>query len=294
MSAQTSPALASAKPTVSARPARRRRGGEQPRWLWVWLGIVYLYIFVPIIVVVVYSFNSRSSVAVFGQPSLRWYSTLFHDTSIRSSLYFSIEIAAIVTVLSTVIGVGAALGLDRGSPLLARPTEAMVLLRIMSPEITGAIAFLLLFTEIGLPLGGLTMTVAHVCFCVVYVTVIVRSRLRTLDPAVEEAAEDLGATHLASLRLVVLPQLRPAILASAVLVFLLSFDDFATSYFTIGAGTQPLPVRIYSMIRFGVSPEINALGTLITLVTVVVGAAATFGYARVQSRQRQALKDRLG
>ncbi len=162
-----------------------------------------------------------------------------------------------------------------------------MLLRIMSPEITGAIAFLLLFTAIGLPLGGLAMTIAHVAFCIAYVTVIVRSRLRTLDPALEEAAEDLGATHRQSLRLIVLPQLRPAILTSAVLVFLLSFDDFVTSYFTIGVGTQPLPVRIYSMIRFGVSPEINALGTLITLVTVIIASVAVLGYSRVQARQRR-------
>jgi ABC-type spermidine/putrescine transport system permease subunit II len=288
MSVRTAPARTVPDRMPSGQePRSRRTFRERPRWLWVWLGIVYLYVFVPIGVVVVYSFNSRSSVAVFGHPSLRWYITLFHDSSIRSSLYFSLWIAGIVTALSAVVGVGAALGLDRGSAPLARPTEAMVLLRIMSPEITGAIAFLLLFTSIGLPLGGLAMTIAHVAFCVVYVAVIVRSRLRTLDPALEEAAEDLGATHLASLRLVVLPHLRPAILASATLVFLLSFDDFVTSYFTIGAGTQPLPVRIYSMIRFGVSPEINALGTMITLVTVIVGAAVMLGYGRVQSRQRR-------
>ena len=136
-----------------------------------------------------------------------------------------------------------------------------MLLPLITPEIVTAVGLLLLFGQVKMELSTQTIILGHITFSISYVTVIVRARLSLLNREVEEAAMDLGATELGALRLVTLPALYPAIAASALLVFVLSFDDFVTSVFTSGAGTSPLPVRIYSLLRVGVSPEINAVGT---------------------------------
>jgi spermidine/putrescine transport system permease protein/putrescine transport system permease protein len=156
-----------------------------------------------------------------------------------------------------------------------------MLLNLVSPEIATAIALLLLFTGVGLRLGSDTIALGHITFSIAYVTVIVRARLLGIGHELEEGAMDLGATELQSLRLVVLPLMWPAILGSAMLVFLLSFDDFVTSFFTAGVGTPPLPLLIYGMIRFGVTPEINAIGTLMMATTILVGVG---GIALIQFR----------
>jgi spermidine/putrescine transport system permease protein/putrescine transport system permease protein len=148
-----------------------------------------------------------------------------------------------------------------------------MLLPLITPEIVTAVGLLLLFGRAGMTLSLKTIILGHITFSISYVTVIVRARLSLLNREVEEAAMDLGATELAALRLVTLPALYPAIAASALLVFVLSFDDFVTSVFTSGAGTSPLPVRIYSLLRVGVSPEINAVGTTMIAITLVIGLA---------------------
>jgi spermidine/putrescine transport system permease protein len=141
---------------------------------------------------------------------------------------------------------------------------------LLNPEIATAVGLLLFFTQFGLTLSPTTITIAHITWAIPYVALIVRSRIVGLDPEIEDAAKDLGATELGALRLVVLPVLWPAIIAAGLLVFIMSFDDFVTSYFTSGAGVPPLPVAIYSMIKHGVSPEINAVGTLMMTFSVGV------------------------
>jgi spermidine/putrescine transport system permease protein/putrescine transport system permease protein len=145
-----------------------------------------------------------------------------------------------------------------------------MLVPLVTPEIVTGISALLLFSQLGVPLSLKTVIIAQITFSISYVTIVVRARMASIGTEVEEAAMDLGATELGALRLVTLPALYPAIAASALLVFVLSFDDFVTSVFVSGAGTSPLPVRIYSLLRVGVSPEINAVGTTMIAITLLI------------------------
>jgi spermidine/putrescine transport system permease protein len=253
------------------RQARSRAGFDRPRFLLVVTGSTTLFLFAPILVVVVYSFNSVKSLATLHGLSLQWYRFLAHDSAALDSVRTSLEIALVTTLVATSIGVLLAIGLTRARPALSKATEATMLLNLVSPEIATAVALLLLFTGIGLQLGSATIALGHITFSIAYVTVIVRARLLGIGRELEEGAMDLGATELQGLRLVILPLLWPAIAGAAMLVFLLSFDDFVTSFFTSGVGTPPLPLLIYGMIRFGVTPEINAIGTLMMAVTIVLG-----------------------
>lgn len=247
---------------------RRPRQFDRPRFLVLFTGLVFLYLFVPIAVVVLFSFNSARSLQVFRGVSLRWYRTFLSDSEIVASLIASVEIALATVVVATVLGTLLAFALVRARSRWNQPANVLMLLPLVTPEIVTAVAALLLFTQLGLTLSMKTIVIAHITFSISYVTVIVRGRLSALNPEAEEAAMDLGATDLQALRLVTLPALWPAILASGLLVFVLSFDDFVTSFYTTGSGTPPLPVRIYSMIRYSVSPEINAIGTLMMVITL--------------------------
>jgi spermidine/putrescine transport system permease protein/putrescine transport system permease protein len=245
------------------------RAFDRPRVLWLVTGLVYLFLFAPIVVVVLFSFNSEKSLQVFGGFSLRWYRTFLEDESLRESLFASIEIAAITTVVATVLGTGLALGMTRSHTRLGRATGVLLVIPLVTPEIVAGVSAFLLFAQVGIALSLTTIVLAHITFSISYVTVVVRGRLATLGTEIEEAALDLGATPWQAVRLVTLPALWPAILAAAMLVFALSFDDFVLSFFTTGESPQPLPVRIYSALRFGISPTINAIGTLMMVVSAL-------------------------
>ena len=254
-------------------PPRRRAGFDRPRFLWVLYGSMCLYLFVPILVVIVYSFNSGSSLQVFEGLSFRWYREAWNDPEIKNSLIVSFQIAAVTMVVATILGTLLAFGLVRARGRIGGSANILMLLPLITPEIVTAVGLLLFFGRVGMELSTPTIILGHITFSISYVTVIVRARLSLLNREVEEAAMDLGATELGALRLVTLPALYPAIAASALLVFVLSFDDFVTSVFTSGAGTSPLPVRIYSLLRVGVSPEINAVGTTMIAITLLIGLA---------------------
>jgi spermidine/putrescine transport system permease protein len=265
----TAPAK-TATPAPTARAARRPpKGFDRPRFLRAFTAVVYLFLFAPIVIVVLFSFNSQKSLQVFEGFSLRWYEEFLNDATLRESLFASLEIAAITTVASSVIGTTLALGLVRSRTRWASWANVLALVPLVTPEIVAGVSALLLFTQIGFALSFTTIVLAHITFSIAYVTVIVRARLTALDRSVEEAALDLGATPWQTLRLVTLPALWPAIVAAGLLVFALSFDDFVLSFFTTGESPQPLPVRIYSAIRFGLSPTINAIGTLMMLVSMI-------------------------
>jgi spermidine/putrescine transport system permease protein/putrescine transport system permease protein len=258
---------------VEQRPRRRRAGFDRPRFLWVLYAAICLYLFVPILVVIVYSFNSARSLQVFGGLSFRWYRAFWNDPQIKDSLIASFEVAAVTMVVATILGTLLAFGLVRARGRTGGSANILMLLPLITPEIVTAVGLLLLFGRVGTTLSLKTIILGHITFSISYVTVIVRARLSLLNREVEEAAMDLGATELGALRLVTLPALYPAIAASALLVFVLSFDDFVTSVFVSGAGTSPLPVRIYSLLRVGVSPEINAVGTTMIAITLVLALA---------------------
>ena len=287
---------AEASEVIGGRRQPHRRAFDQPRFLTIFTALVFVYLFAPILVVTWFSFNSKRSLQVFGSPSLTWYDQLLHDPGIIGSLVASIEIAVVTMVVATVIGTLLAFGLVRARSRANRPTDVLMLLNLVSPEIVTAIALLLVFSQAGALLSqfgiqfGLslvTVALGHITFSIAYVTIIVRGRLSALNREVEEAAQDLGATNLQAMRLVTLPLLWPAIIASGMLVFVMSFDDFVTSFFTSGIGVEPLPLRIYSMIHFGVTPEINAVGTLMMVITIVIVLAALALFARQQNARQQ-------
>jgi spermidine/putrescine transport system permease protein len=251
----------------------RRKGFDRPRFLWALYVAICLYLFVPILVVIVYSFNAGNSLQVFAGFSTRWYRAFWNDPQIKNSLVASFEVAAATMVVATILGTLLAFGLTRARGRMGGSANILMLLPLITPEIVTAVGLLLLFGRVGTTLSLNTIILGHITFSISYVTVIVRARLALLNREVEEAAMDLGATELGALRLVTLPALYPAIAASALLVFVLSFDDFVTSVFVSGAGTSPLPVRIYSLLRVGVSPEINAVGTTMIAITLLLALA---------------------
>lgn len=256
------------------RRAERRKDFDRPRFLKLLMVVFLLWTFLPIAVVVLFSFNSGLSLQTFEGFSTQWYSDFFGDQGLRESLYASLEIALVTMVVATTLGTLLAFGLVRARNRLSPITNVMMLIPLVVPEIVAGVTALLLFTQIGMQLSVQTIMLAHITFSISYVTVIVRGRLAALNREVEEAALDLGATRIQTLRLVVLPELWPAILAAGLLIFALSFDDFVLSFFTTGESPQPLPVRIYSSIRFGVTPTINAIGSLMLVLSLATFALA--------------------
>ena len=224
--------------------------------------VFFAWLYLPIVAVVLFSFNSVKSLATFQGFSTRWYVDFIHDSSLITSLGASLAIASVAAVGSLVLGTMLALGLERIRSRSGRAIGAVTLLPLVTPEIVTGVAALLFFTGLGMKLSLVTVTLAEITFSIAYVTVIVRGRLASMSPEVEEAARDLGCTPWQAVRQVILPTLVPALLGSGLLVFALVFDDFVLAFFTTGVDPQPLPVRIYSSIRFGVSPAINAVGTL--------------------------------
>jgi spermidine/putrescine transport system permease protein len=273
-------------PASDAAPHRRRLPAGRAG-LWLVTGVTAVFLLVPVAVVVLYSFNSQPSLTAFGHPSLRWYITLAHNGALLASLRVSLEVAVMTTLVATVVGTLLAFGLTRSRSRWSRPTNGILLLTLVTPEIATAMSLFLIYTtQLHVTLSVMTITASHITFSLVYVTVIVRTQIAGLRQEVEEAARDLGCGELATLRLVVLPQIRSAIVGAGLLVFVLSFDDFVTSYLTSGVGTPPLPVFIYSMIKFGISPQINAIGTLMVAVSALLGITGIFllGFRSRRSR----------
>jgi len=236
--------------------------------------LFFAWLYLPIVAVALFSFNDKKSLSVFSGFSTRWYDDFFHSAPLLGSLVASLEIAFVAAIGSLLLGTMLALGLERVRSRRGRVVGAVTLMPLVTPEIVTGVAALLLFTGVGLKLSLLTVVLAEITFSIAYVTVIVRGRLSSIPLEVEEAARDLGCTPAEALRLVTLPALTPALLASGLLVFALVFDDFVLAFFTTGVDPQPLPVRIYSSIRFGVSPAINAVGTLMLLLSAVITIAA--------------------
>ena len=231
-------------------------------WMTAVTGAVFAFLYLPVVVVVVYSFNGIDSIFSLQGVSLRWYRQLFANESMWDSITSSLVIAAITSVVATAIGGLLAIALVRASGLLRNIPAVLVGLILVTPETVLAVSLLLLFTNRDVPLSMWTIILGHVTFSISFATIVIRTRLLSLPGELEEAAMDLGATRAGAVRLIVIPHLSPALLGSVVLVFLLSFDDFVTSVFVSGVGESTLPVRIYSSVRFGVTPEVNAIGTL--------------------------------
>jgi spermidine/putrescine transport system permease protein len=264
-------------PFVRRRAAQpRRRDFDRPRFLRLFFFVFVLFTFAPLAIVALFSFNSTPSLQDFSGFSLQWYDEFFSSVTLRDGLVASIEIGLVTMLVGTVLGTTLAFALVRAQSRIARTSNVLMLIPLVTPEIVAGVSALVLFTQIGLELSLLTIMIAEITFSISFVTVIVRARLSGLNREVEEAALDLGSTRLQTLRLVVLPALWPAIVASALLIFALSFDDFVIAFFTTGEDPTPLPVQIYSSIRFGVRPTINAVGTFMLVFSFLIIALAIF------------------
>ena len=235
--------------------------------------LVFAFMYLPIAIVVAYAFNGGRQVLVWDGFSTRWFGEALRDDVIRDALRNSVVVAAGNAIVACVLGTMLALALARMRPALRAPFDALVTMTLVTPEIVFGIAALVFFVEAGLGLGLGTILIAHVVFNASVVALVVRGRFAGMGQTLEEASYDLGAGPLSTFRQVTLPRLAPAVLAGGLLAFTFSFDDFYTSFFVSGAGTTTLPLFIFSSLRFGVSPVVNATAVLVlalTLVAVVV------------------------
>lgn len=235
--------------------------------------LVYAFLYAPIAIVVVYAFNGGRQTLVWDGFSTRWFGEALGDEVIRDALRNSVVVAAGNAVVASVLGTMLALALARMRPGIRAPFDALVTMTLVTPEIVFGIAALVFFVEAGIQLGLGTILVAHVVFNASVVALVVRARFVGMGSSLEEASFDLGAGPLATFRQVTLPRLAPAILAGGLLAFTFSFDDFYTSFFVSGAGTTTLPLYIFSSLRFGVSPVVNATAVIVlglTLVAILV------------------------
>jgi putrescine transport system permease protein len=238
------------------------------------VGIAFLYL--PIVVLVIYSFNGSRLVAVWGGWSTRWYAELIGDAPILDAAFISIRLALVSASAATILGTLAALALARFGRFRGRLLfAAMIYAPLVMPEVITGLSLLLLFVAVAADRGFWTVAVAHTTMAMCFVTVIVQSRLVDFDASLEEAAMDLGATPLATFFAVTLPLILPAIAAAWMLAFALSLDDLVIASFTTGPGATTLPIRIYSEVRLGVKPEMNAVCSIMVGVVGIAVIAAS-------------------
>lgn len=248
---------------MAREPGRRRDlvlGAE--------LALVYAFLYAPILVLVTLSFNASGLPTAWGGFSTRWYHELLASADLLAALRTSAVIALVVTAVSTVLGTLLALGLER--TVRSTVLDTLVFLPAVVPDIVLAIGLLSAFTLLRITLGFQTVVMAHVVFDMVFVAAIVRARLGYFDRSIEEAAQDLGASRLATFLRVTVPVLAPGIAAGALIAFTLSFDEFIIAFFTAGPRVVTFPIRVYSMIRFGVTPVVNAVATAILAFSITL------------------------
>jgi spermidine/putrescine transport system permease protein len=227
------------------------------------LGATFAFLYIPIAVLIVLSFNKAGLPTAWSGFSIEWYGRLAANPKILASAWNSVIVATISTLIATVLGTLLALGVERARPSPAR--DALLFAPMIVPDIVLAIALLSFFTLIKFTLGLHSIILAHVVFNIAFVCAVVRARLKGFDWSLTEVSRDLGAGHLVTFRKITLPLILPSVIAAALLAFTLSIDEFIIAYFTAGAGqaSTTLPMQIYSMIRFGVTPEINAMASIV-------------------------------
>lgn len=240
----------------------------------VYLALVMMFLYVPIFVLIVFSFNTTKSRSVMSGFTFDWYIKLFKNEIIMSSLMNTIIIAVLASIVSTILGTAAAVGINNMKKVPKTIVLNITNFPIINPEIVTGVSLMLLFVffaaRMNFEFGFVTLLIAHITFDVPYVILNVMPKLRQMDPFVYEAAQDLGCNPLQAFFKVVLPEIMPGVVSGFLISFTFSLDDFIISYFTCGSSMQTLPVTIYSMTRRKVSPEINALSTIIFLVVVVI------------------------
>ncbi len=260
------------------------------KWPFIYVGVITVITYIPIIMTVIYSFNASKLTSVWEGFSLKWYEELFRDRDLREALVNSLILAFLSCSCAVLIGTTGALGMHRAKRQsvtraggLNDAVAYVAMLPIMIPEIILGMVFLSVFSLMGLPFGMVTLVIAHTTFCVPYVYSMVKARLVGMDKSLEEAALDLGASPVRVFFDITLPQILPAILSGVMLAFAMSFDDVVISIFVTGPKVNTLPVKIYTKLKTGVTPEINALATVMLAITValILGSSAV-GKIRVR------------
>ena len=239
------------------------------------LGLAFLYL--PIVILVIYSFNASRLVTVWGGWSTRWYTEFFNDRAMLDAAWMSLRVGAVSATAATILGTLAAVALSRGESFRGRTLfSGMLYAPLVMPEVITGLSLLLLFVALNAERGFWTVTIAHTTLTMCFVAVVVQSRLGSLDRSLEEAAMDLGCDPPRAFVAVTLPLILPAIAAGWMLAFTLSLDDLVIASFTTGPGSATLPIRIYSEVRLGVKPEINAICTLVLGLIAIVIVLASF------------------
>jgi ABC-type spermidine/putrescine transport system permease subunit II len=232
---------------------------------------VFAFLFAPIVILIVFSFNASRRSIVWHGFTTEWYPRLLENERLLDALFVTLRLAAVAVVVSTVLGTLLGLALARGARLRGRGgIESLLLLPMITPEIVMGLSLLLFFLQLFDAHGGFgQLSIAHITFCLSYVAVTVRARAAGLDANLEEAARDLGASAIGAFRYVTLPLIMPGVAAGAMLAFALSFDDYVVTTFNAGVGSSTLPLYIYGRIKFGITPEINAISTIIVAITAI-------------------------
>ncbi len=262
-------------------PVYKGVGKIPDRVLFLFAGLIYAFLYAPILVLMFFSFNSSRSTQVWTGFSTQWYGELLRDDSVLAAFKNSMIVGVSATAIATVIGTFTALALSRHRFRGKTFADTAVYAATVMPEIVVGVSLLVFFVAIQFPLGITTIVIAHVAFTISFVTIVVRARLSGMDGSMEEAAQDLGASPVQTFLRVTLPLILPGVMAGALLAFTLSFDDFVITFFISGVGSSTLPLKIYSMIKFGVSPVINALSTVVLVATMVL----IFGGSRIFLRE---------
>jgi spermidine/putrescine transport system permease protein len=241
-------------------------------WLWVAGFFAYAFLYAPLVIVVAYSFNDSRLNAEWVGFTLDWYVKLFHNEKMLRAAWNSLIIGLVASAVSTLLGTMAGYAMYR---FRTRLLPVLVLAPIAIPEILMGVSLLIFFVLLNLALGMVSIILSHIAFCTGFVAIVVRSRLAGMDESLTEAARDLGATPWEAFRLVTLPLIMPGVVAGALMAFTLSIDDFVITFFTAGVGSSTLPLQIYTMVKIAVTPEVNAVSTLLMLLTLALILAAS-------------------
>ncbi|MBR4847114.1 MAG: ABC transporter permease [Phascolarctobacterium sp.] len=231
---------------------------------------ILAFLYLPLLILALYSFNESRINAVWSGFTLDWYLSLFKNRRVLEALTNSLIVAFASTIVSTVLGTTAAIALNKYQYKYKSVINGLLYLPILIPEIVMGLSLLVLFSQAHIPLGKTSLILAHITFCVSFVVITVNARLEGMRPELEQAAMDLYATPFQTFRYVTLPLAMPGIVAGALMAFTLSIDDFIISFFVAGPNSTTLPLYIYAMVKRGISPEINALSTLLMLATIVL------------------------
>ena len=249
-------------------------------WMRAWIGATLFFLYAPLLVLIVFSFNDSKRNIVWRGFTFKYYGKVLENDGLMAALGNSLTIAALATAFSIVLGTLAAVMLWRFRFPFKAGVEGTMALPIVVPEICMGVAMLVFFarldwpTDLVWPLNLSAITIAHITFCFPFVTMVVRARLASFNKEQEEAARDLGASEWQTFRDVLLPHMKPGIIAGALLAFTLSLDDFVITFFTSGPNTITFPVKVYSMVRFSVTPEVNAASALLILLTIILTTVA--------------------